>query len=303
MLVLSGGTGTPKLLEGLRRVVSEEEIKVIVNTAEDLWVSGNLVCPDIDTVLYLFADKIDPEKWWGVRGDTFKTHDCLKSLGLGEILKIGDEDRSIHILRSEMIRGGASLTQATLEIARRLGIKARVLPMANEEIATIIETPLGDMHFQRFWVGLRGESEVYGVRFRGIEKASLSKEVLEALHSEDEVIIGPSNPITSIGPILEVGGMRKHLERKRVVAVSPLIGDRPVSGPAGKLMRAKGLEVSSKGVAEYYRGLPDVFVIDERDPWSPGDNKFEIKRTDTLMTSAEKSVRLARFICSILEEL
>jgi LPPG:FO 2-phospho-L-lactate transferase len=303
MLVLSGGTGTPKLLEGLKRVVPEEEITVIVNTAEDLWVSGNLVCPDIDTVLYLFANKIDTDKWWGIRGDTFKTHERLKSLGLREILKTGDEDRSTHILRSELIRGGASLTEATLEVARRLGIRARVLPMANEEVASIIETSMGELHFQRFWVELKGEPEVYGVRLRGIKKASLSREVLEALRSEEDVIIGPSNPITSIGPILAVGKMRKRLERKRVVAVSPLIGDWPVSGPAGKLMRAKDLEVSSKGVAEYYRGLLEVFVIDERDPWSPGDNKFEVRRTDILMTSVEESVRLARFICSILEEL
>jgi len=307
MIILSGGTGTPKLLAGMRRIIPEEEITVIVNTAEDTWVSGNLVCPDIDTVLYLFADTIDTAKWWGIRDDTFTTNDSLKRAGHPEIMRIGDKDRATHILRSDLIRKGRTLTEAIRELARSSGIRASILPMTDHPVATHITTPECEMHFQEYWITHGGDPDVLGVNIHGIDAAAPSDAVLSALDGDDSVIIGPSNPITSIGPILRLPGMREILREKRVVAISPIIGDAPVSGPAGRLMHACGYEVSSAGVLECYRdllgGLPDVFIIDRDDIEIDTDGGVEIVRADTMMTSVDKSEALSRRVVDSFRNL
>lgn len=198
MIVLSGGTGTPKLLQGLRRLIPDEDITVIVNTAEDIMISGNLVSPDVDTVLYLFSWLLDDAKWWGIKNDTFHTYNALKKMGINEKLMIGDADRATHIMRSELMRKGASLTRATAQLSTALRVKAKVLPMCDEKVDTIIRNPQGEMHFQDFWVGAHGERDVIDVKLKGIEKANATKEVTEALGSDEWVLIGPSNPITSM---------------------------------------------------------------------------------------------------------
>lgn len=297
MLVLSGGTGTPKLLDGLRKVMPEEDITVIVNTAEDLWVSGNLVTPDIDTVLYLFSDMVDLDKWWGVKGDSFRTYELMRSLGHRERMMLGDLDRATHIVRTEYLRQGYVLTDAIRKLSVAMGVKSRVLPMSDDPVSTTIVTPQGKMHFQDFWIAGRGEPEVLDVFQEGIGQASISPAVAEALEAEDDVLIGPSNPITSIGPIVGLPGMTDILRKKNVVAVSPIIGNEPVSGPAGKLMRAKGLPVSSLGVAAYYRDFLDVMVIDQRDPVNDtmfADMGCRVVRADTLMKTREISMELSR---------
>ncbi|MCX9025693.1 MAG: 2-phospho-L-lactate transferase [Candidatus Methanoperedens sp.] len=303
MIVLSGGTGTPKLIQGLRRVVPDEEITVIVNTAEDITISGNFVSPDVDTILYLFSGQLDDTKWWGIEKDTFHTNKALQKLGFNEKLMLGDADRATCIFRTELMRKGATLTAATQKLSSRLGIKASILPMCDEKVNTMVNTPQGRMHFQDFWVGAHGEPEVLDVRISGIEKAKPTKEVLAALESEDNVIIGPSNPITSIGPILALKGMRDILKKKKVVAISPIIGNAPVSGPAGKLMKACGYSVSSKGVAECYGDILDVMVIDERD--SEDENEFPVRtvKCDTMMTSVEKSEALAKCALELLGDI
>lgn len=297
MILLSGGTGTPKLLRGLRRFSRDDEFTVIVNTAEDITLSGGLVCPDLDTVLYLFAGILDEDRWWGIRGDTFNTHDALKDAGITELLAIGDRDRATHLLRTALISDGMSLTGAMREIAERFGISARILPMSDGHVETIIRTPDGDVHFQDFWVGNRGEADVLGVLQRGT--AEPGEDVLAALEQDDTVVIGPSNPISSIGPILSMRGVREAVRKKRVIAVSPMIGSAPVSGPAGKLMHAMGFEVSSKGVAQCYEDMLDVLVIDERDTIVPSGS-FDVVTADTLMDTPEKSESLARLIISLL---
>lgn len=303
MIVLSGGTGTPKLLQGLRSFVPDEEITVIVNTAEDIEVSGNLVSPDVDTVLYLFSGQLDDAKWWGIKNDTFHTNQYLKNLGRNEKLLIGDADRATHIVRSDLMRKGACLTHATMQLSSMLGIEARIFPMCDEKVDTMIDTPEGLMHFQDFWVGAQGEPEVRSIRITGIEKARPTEEVLEALDSEDDVIIGPSNPITSIGPILALKGMRGILAKKKVIAISPIIGDSPVSGPAGKLMKASGFPVSSAGVALCYRDVLDTMVIDQSD--SVVEKIFPVKevRFDTMMTSIEKSEALAKHVLELFRDI
>ena len=301
MIILSGGTGTPKLLQGLRKHVPDEEITVIVNTAEDIVISGAFVSPDVDTVLYLFSGSLDTQKWWGIRNDTFHTNKALKELGFSEKLMLGDADRATCIFRSELMRQGKSLTEATLQLCKSLRINAKILPMCDEKVDTMISTPEGVMYFQDFWVGKRGVPDVIDVKIDGINNAKPTKEVLEALDSEENVIIGPSNPITSIGPILALKGMREILARKKVIAVSPVIGDSPVSGPAGKLMAARGFEVSSRGVARCYGDILDFLVIDERDTVDEADFDIKTVRFDTMMTSVEKSEALAKRIVSLLQ--
>jgi LPPG:FO 2-phospho-L-lactate transferase len=297
VLVLSGGTGTPKLLQGLKEVCS---FWVVVNTAEDVWVSGNKICPDIDSVIYALAEIIDDDKWWGVRNDTFTTHERLKELGFDEGMRIGDMDRATHILRSEALRSGKSLCEATQIVARAYGVETRIYPMCEEEVSTVVVTDEGEMHFQEFWVSRRGEPEVLDVRFENIERAKIPEIVRGELEREEEVLIGPSNPITSIMPILSVEDFSERLKDKKVIAVSPIVGNRPFSGPAGKLMRAKGFEVSPKGVFDVYSSFLDMLVVDTFDSRFESEN---IVSTNTMMRSKEDAVRLAEFIVKLFDRL
>ena len=243
MLVLSGGTGTPKLLRGLRELLMPEGLSIVVNTAEDLWISGNYLSPDVDSVLYTLADMIDEKRWWGIKSDKTLTHDFLLALGVDEKLTVGDKDRAVHIFRSNLLRRGVKLSLATEALARALGVKQKVVPMTDDIVSTLVATSEGMMHFQDFWVSRRGEPDVRSVVFTGLEEALPSQGFLDLLEKEDTVLIGPSNPVTSIGPILAMPGVRERLQDKMVVAVSPLVGNKPVSGPAcqayGSLQRSR----------------------------------------------------------------
>lgn len=299
MIFLSGGTGTPKLLSGLKEIISEEKIKVIVNTAEDMWVSGNLVCPDIDSVLYTLSGLIDENKWWGIKNDTFTTHEALKSKNYYEPMMLGDMDRATHIARSELLREGKNLTEATAKIASEFGIKAKILPMSDDYVATMIQTSDEKMHFQKFWIEKKGEPDVLGVEFEGSKIPEPTESVLSALKSENTVFIGPSNPITSIGPILSLSGITDILKEKYVVAISPIIGKQAVSGPAGKLMAACGFEVSSYGVFEFYREFLDLMIVDEKDDCLI--EGIDVLKTDTIMSDIEKSKDLAGFVMRLMK--
>ncbi len=299
--VLSGGTGTPKLLRGVKDIA---DVTVIVNTAEDIWISGNKICPDIDSVIYALAGVIDEERWWGVKGDTFRTHEQLRRLGWDEFMMIGDLDRATHIFRSELLRRGYTLTEATRIIKNAFGVREEILPMCEEDVSTTIVTPEGEMHFQEFWVKRRGEPEVLDIYFKGIEKAKATDDVINALESCDGVVIGPSNPITSIMPILMVKGILKWLKEKPVVAVSPIIGNRPVSGPAGKFMKAKGFKVSPIGVADVYSDFLDVLIVHKSDFDIVGTYKgIKIVSDDIIIRDIEDSKRLGRSVIDILRNL
>ncbi|MFQ5974722.1 MAG: 2-phospho-L-lactate transferase [Candidatus Hydrothermarchaeales archaeon] len=303
--ILSGGTGTPKLLQGIKEVVNNEDITVIVNTAEDKWLSHGYFSPDIDTVLYTLADKIDDSYWYGIKGDTFKTHETLRKLGYNEVFKIGDMDRAVHIQRGKLIKDGLSLSEA-IDIQRKaLGVKARVMPMTDARVETVVKTLKKDMDFHEFWVANKGELEVLDVNYKGISKALPFNGAIGAIKKADRIIIGPSNPITSILPILSLKGMPQELKRKknRCIAVSPIIGDRPLSGPAGKLMTAKGYGTNSVNVAKIYKGLITKFVIDnlEKDSILEQINKLEIEclKTNTIMDSLEDKIKLAKFLIKL----
>lgn len=312
--LLSGGTGTPKLLDGLKVAgVETNEVSVVVNTGDDIEISGNLVCPDVDTVLYTLSGRIDRKRWWGIEDDTHETHENLVSEGTniervtsscrlgegrafsgdGEFMLIGDEDRATHILRTSWLDSGKTLTEATRKLADRMRIddSFRVLPVSDDPVATWIETPDGYEHFQVWWVAHGGEPGVRDVEFRGAEDATPTDSVLDALSSP--VIIGPSNPVTSLGPILAVDGIRERLRETRVVAVSPFVGGEVVSGPAAKLMRAVGLPASSGGVYEAYSDFLDVLVVDGEEPAAVGDMDCRVVSEDTRIDGREDATRLA----------
>ena len=293
---LSGGTGTPKLLRGMRELLEEREIAVVVNTAEDMWFSGNHLSPDVDTVMYLFAGILDTSKWWGIHGDTFITHDLLKRLGINEFIAVGDQDRAIHVARGEMLRNGISLTEATKALCKTLAVQATVLPMTDSPVTTYVRTKMGEMHFQEYWVKHRGDVAIDGVVRRFSEPPVATEEVIEAIERSDAVVVGPSNPVTSISPILECAGVREALRRQRVIAVSPFIGDAPVSGPAAALMRAIGMEASSAVTCSLYEDFVDVFIQDIRDPVAIEG----ALRLDTLMVNRGKSLDLAKNILSLI---
>ncbi len=291
--ILSGGTGTPKLLRGFK---DSEDISVIVNTAEDVWVSGNKVTPDVDSVIYTLAGIIDDQKWWGIKGDTFNTFKALEEMGYFEEIMLGDRDRATCIYRTDMLNNGDTLTEAIKDLCNVFKIQTNVLPMSEFDISSVITTPMGDMHFQDFWVTMHGEPDVSGVKLLG--NLLPTAEVMDALNASDDIFIGPSNPITSINPILSLDGVRDTLKIKFVIAVSPFIGDKPFSGPAAKLMQAKGFEPSTKGVADFYQDIVDIFIVDERDKTDLSGYDFEVVQFDTLMTDVKKSKALADFMLS-----
>ncbi|MGB7789130.1 2-phospho-L-lactate transferase [Methanoregula sp.] len=295
---LSGGTGTPKLLRGMQKVVDRHEIAVIVNTAEDIWISGNHISPDVDTVMYLFAGILNTDTWWGVRNDTFTTHEETTRLGIDEFIAIGDRDRAVHIARAEMLRSGMRLTNVTKVLCERFGVRETVLPMTDTEVTTQVKTDLGLIHFQEYWIRAKGKIEIQQIVRSFDEPPVATPEALEAIEASDAIVIGPSNPITSILPILDCAGIREAIKNKFVVAVSPFIGNAPISGPAGAFMEAAGYEPSAIGTFNCYRGLPDVFIQDTRDPV----NVSQSVRFDTLMVDEDKSVALAQEILRLIEK-
>ena len=301
MLLLSGGTGSPKLLRGLLNLCPETQLTVITNTGDDAWVSGNLVCPDIDTVIYTIAG-VSTDRWWGIRGDTFLTHEALVRRGHEEALIIGELDRATHIFRSDLLRQGATLTNATLLLCASFGISSKVLPMTNDFVPTKIETDEGEMHIQDFLIKYKQEPAVTKVNW---ETSAMTTEVKAALEEHNAVIIGPSNPISSIGPILHVNGMRGALKDRFVVAVSPIVRTEPVSGPARKFMESAGLPVSSVGVAEFYGDFLDILIVDNKDfaissQDLPGE--VEVLRASTIMADGKQSKELAAEILQLLAE-
>jgi LPPG:FO 2-phospho-L-lactate transferase len=295
---LSGGTGTPKLLRGMQKVMARHEIAVIVNTAEDIWLSGNHISPDIDTVMYLFAGILNTDRWWGVRNDTYTTHDEAMRLGFDEYIAIGDRDRAIHIARGEMLKNGMRLTNVTKVLCERFGVRETVLPMTDREVTTRVMTDNGLIHFQEYWIRAKGKIDIRKIVRTYDVLPVATEEVLTTIEASDAVVIGPSNPITSISPILSCDGMRPALKDKFVVAISPFIGHAPVSGPAGALMEAAGYEPSAIGTFNCYGGIPDVFVQDIRDEVEVSHSV----RFDTLMTDEDKSIAFARDILSLIDK-
>jgi LPPG:FO 2-phospho-L-lactate transferase len=264
---LAGGTGAAKLVRGLVRRLAPDDLTVIGNTGDDVEVWGLSVSPDLDTLTYALAGRLDTARGWGLAGETFRCLEAMVDLGGESWFNLGDRDLATHLLRTRLLRQGSSLTAVTAEIGRRLGIGTRVVPMSDEPVRTRISTPDGWLSFQEYFVREKAMVEVLDVEYAGAAEARPAPGVLESLHDADLIVVCPSNPVTSIGPILAVPGIEEALRAARAprLAVSPIIGDAPVSGPAGALMRARGLPVSPLGVAAAYRPWLTALVVDDAD--------------------------------------
>jgi len=265
--VLTGGTGGAKFVDGLQQVIAPEELTLIVNTGDDLLWWGLYVSPDIDSITYVLSGMLSKERGWGVKGDTFFCMQHMGQLGQPIWFHAGDRDLAVHILRSKLLAEGKTLSEVTAEIADKLGVKARILPMSNSRVETRVLTPLGELSFEEYFVQRWYQDPVESVRFAGAADAEPAPGVIDAIVNADLVLLAPSNPITSIGPILAVPGVREalHKTKGRIAAVSPIVAGEAVAGPAGILMAAQGLPVSVAGVAQAYHDFLDMVIIDVRD--------------------------------------
>ncbi|MDI6644409.1 MAG: 2-phospho-L-lactate transferase [Methanobacteriaceae archaeon] len=293
--VLSGGTGTPKLLQGIVKTIDPDKINVIVNTVENTYVSNLYIAADIDTVLYTLAGIINEETWYGIHDDSFITHEMLKKLGCPELLRIGDRDRAIKIQKT-LLMEKCTLSQAVNIQRKNLGVKSRIIPMSNDQPNINIITDQGNMKFHEFLIEHQGKPDVLDIEYTNVVP---SEDLIVTIEDSEMIIIGPSNPVTSIGPIISMEGVVKALKNSYVVAVSPIIGGRPVSGPAAKFMKALGFEVSCVGVANMYANFLDKFIIDVIDSHSKEKIEKLISKvcvTNTNMKTINDKVMLARTI-------
>lgn len=262
---LSGGTGTPKLIQGFRSVLQDKYLSIVANSADDTVMYGLYISPDIDTIIYLFSNILDKDKFWGIKNDTFETLTSLEKLGSETWFKIGDRDFSTHIFRTELLNKGIKPSEIIQIISKNLGIEAEIYPSSETHIETRIITREGkDIHFQEFWVKEKGEINIDQVYVKNIEKAQPPDAALKRIDESKFIVIGPSNPITSIKPIVDIDQIKKRLvkNKERVVAISPIIGGSPVSGPTAKLMKTKNLEISSLQIAKLYQNICSTLIID-----------------------------------------
>ncbi len=299
IVVLTGGTGGAKFVEGLQRIVPPSDLTIIVNTGDDHRWWGLYVSPDIDSITYVLAGKLSNERGWGVRGDTFHCLQTMKELGEPSWFSVGDRDLALHLLRTRLLSEGQTLLQATRTIAERFGLRSRILPMSNQPVETRIETPDGEISFEEYFVQRRYKDPVKSVRFAGAADAAPAPGVLEAILQAEAVLIAPSNPVTSIGPILAVPGIRQALCKTSapVVAVSPMIGNAAVSGPAAALMASQGLDASIKGVAAAYGDFLDLLVAHDSDSecaHALSSDKLQVHCTNILMRTLEDRTRIAQ---------
>ncbi len=306
IVVLAGGVGAARFLEGLVEVVPPAEITVIGNTGDDCELHGLSISPDLDTVTYTLAGLADAERGWGIQGDTFA---CLKALGRftpETWFQLGDRDLATHLYRTSLLRSGFPLSEATARLARSLGVACQILPMSDDKVRTWVETEAGSLDFQTYFVKNRAENQVRSVEFVGASEACPGPGVLDAIATAAVVLLAPSNPIISIGPILAVPGIREALGATPapIAAISPIVGGRALKGPADAMMRSTGLEVSARQVAELYRDFLNVFVLDEQDRTQAGEIEALGMRavvTQTIMTGAAERAALARATLEAVE--
>ena len=265
--LLAGGTGGTKLAHGFDLVLEAGELGVVANVGDDFDLHGLHVSPDIDALLYTLGGLIDAERGWGVQGDTFTAHQMLERYGEPAWFRVGDADLATHVERTWRLRSGASLTDTTAAMASALGVASRILPATDDRLRTRVVTDAGTIDFQDYFVRLRQEPEVRGVSLDGLDSARPTTAVLDAIGAADLVVLGPSNPIVSIGPILALRGVREALLAAHApkVAVSPIVAGRALKGPADRMLVSLGHEATAVGVARLYAGLIDRFVLDEAD--------------------------------------
>jgi LPPG:FO 2-phospho-L-lactate transferase len=297
---LAGGVGAARFLTGLSKLIKKEELTVIINTGDDIELFGLHISPDIDIITYTLAGIVDEKKGWGIKNDTPHCLDTLKKYGSTSTwFNIGDKDVATHIYRTHRLSQGATLLEVTSEISHSLGLKTKILPMSNDPFQTYINTHSGRMHFEEYFVKNQCRDEILGIEFEGAASAKPAPQVLDALLCADRIIICPSNPIVSIGTILSVKGIKETLQqtKARIVAVSPIVSGMPLKGPADKMLKSKGIEVSAYGVAGFYADFLDAFVLDVKDL----EEKRRIEKlglevcvTNTVMKSLADKISLAK---------
>lgn len=303
-VVLAGGVGAAKLIEGLSNVIEPKLLKIIVNTGDDIELFGLKICPDLDIITYTLANLVDKKKGWGVTNETFNCLSILKRYYDTGWFNAGDQDLATHIYRTDLFSQGFSKAEITNLICQSLGVKSHLIPMCNESVQTFITTHSGTMHFEEYFIKHQCKPEVLNINFEGIEKSVPVKNVLKYIEKAKKIIICPSNPIVSIGTILQVKGIKKALSKvkDRVYSISPIIEGMPVKGPADKLMKCVGLEVSCIGVAKFYQDFLGHLIIDNKDCiLKPEIEGLGIKTYcyDTLMVNLEKKKELAQFIINL----
>jgi len=267
VVALAGGVGAARFLGGLTRVIAPERVVIIGNTADDAEIHGLHISPDLDTVTYTLAGLANPQHGWGIRGDSFRCLEALGRLGADTWFQLGDLDLATHLYRTERLRQGATLADVTTEITRALKVRSTLLPMSNERVRTRVCTPSSELEFQTYFVKRRARDRVTAMRFEGASEAKPAPGLLDAIHKADAVILCPSNPFISIGPILAVPGIRAALQRRReqVAAISPIVGGRAIKGPAARMMKSMLLRSSAAEVAKLYVDFCGVFILDEID--------------------------------------
>jgi LPPG:FO 2-phospho-L-lactate transferase len=310
LVALAGGVGAARFLRGLIRVHPAAEITVIGNTGDDLRLHGLAISPDLDSVAYTLAGLADEERGWGLAGETWNTMAALGRLREPTWFALGDQDIATHLLRSRLLAEGASLSEATAELCRRLRVPVRLVPMSDQPVETRVRVqgPDGpeDLGFQQYWVERQARDPVLRVTFAGIERARPAPGLLDAIARAEGIVLCPSNPVVSIAPILAVPGIRAAIQNAacRTVAVTPIIGGAPVRGMADKLLPAWGIEVSARGVASMYGGLADAFVLDQVDAAQATDVAalgLEPVVAPTLMNTVEDAAALAKVALGTLK--
>lgn len=303
--LLAGGTGSVKLARGLSKTTNE--LTVVSNIADNIWIHGLYICPDIDTIMYGLAGLLDKSRGWGVADDSFVFMEQMKRLEQDYWFKIGDKDLALHIVRTNFLKEGKSLSWITEWIRKKLSVSPVIIPASDDHFETRIETPIGDMHIQEYWVKHRAELDISNIRYKGIEQAIPSGKALEAIRNSDIIVIAPGNPISSIGPITSIRAIRKELSsrKEKVVAVSPLIGNAALSGPASKYMQAMGIESSPIGIASHYADIVSTLVISESDKEYENQIRnigVNVYKTNIIMDNEQDEINLSNYILNLFNK-
>jgi len=297
--LIAGGTGSVKLARGLSKVT--KDLVVVSNIADNISLHGLYICPDIDTMTYGLSGLLDKSKGWGVMDDSFVFLEQMRRLGQDYWFRIGDKDLALHIVRTRLLNEGKSLSWITEWIRKKFSISTAILPASDYHFETRIETPIGEMHIQEYWIKNHAELDILNIRYKGIEKADPSAKALDAIRNSDMIVIAPGNPISSIGPITSISSIRKELElrKKKVIAVSPLIGDQALSGPASKYLVAMGIESSPVGIASYYSDIASNLIISESDKKYENmiqSHGFNVYKTNIIMENEQDEIKLSNYI-------
>lgn len=301
--VLAGGTGSIKIIRGFTSGHTEEELTIVSNVGDNIWLYGLYICPDIDTVLYGLAGILS-ERGWGIKDDTFLCLYQMEKLSQEVWFKVGDRDLATHLLRTLLIRKGMTLTEVTDWMTKKYSVSKKIYPATDSQLETVIITDQGPMHIQEFWVKHQGDPRVTDIRYIGAESATANPELINSLKTSELIVLAPANPVTSINPILMVSEIRDQLRklRSKVVAISPLIGEQAVSGPAIKYMKAMKMTASALGVATFYSDIVGNFVIHSSDSnlsSKIGNLDMSVFQTDIIMSDCSDERRLSSYVKSL----